>query len=200
MILSLRLLRTVLNAKPNNTNSICHSIPYFTRFAAIQKEKQEAIRKALQLLRPVVCKQLEKIRLGNAFDGGYVVPKRSLQCDVVISIGVGPDVSFEDSELASFEVIVCELHCCDQLKEEAFRNQFSHAIAKLTKNHAPLHLHGNNYGVLCTVEGVPVPAVLELTLLRRDLGDFEGISHEPIPGPLDNPNRPDRPDLCLNPL
>ena len=256
------------------------TIAYYTRFAAIQKEKQEAIREVLQSLRPIVCKQLEKIRLGNAFDGGYVVPKRCLQCDVVISIGVGPDVSFDlafaengksvfqfdhtvdsvpshqahsgfvffkkgwgartagdlltlkdmlaaanvptsakcllkfdvegaeyenlisldDSELASFEVIVCELHCCDQLRDEAFRHQFSRAIARLTKNHAPVHLHGNNYGVLCLVEGVPVPAVLELALLRRDLGDFGGISLEPIPGPLDNPNRPDRPDLCLNPI
>ena len=109
-------------------------------------------------------------------------------------------ISLDDSELASFEVIVCELHCCDQLRDEAFRHQFSRAIARLTKNHAPVHLHGNNYGVLCLVEGVPVPAVLELALLRRDLGDFGGISLEPIPGPLDNPNRPDRPDLCLNPI
>ena len=61
-----------------------------------------------------------------------------------------------------------------------------------------MHLHANNYRGVAVVEGVPVPDVIELSLLRHDLDDFPSLAADPIPGPLDRPNHPLLPDICLN--
>ncbi len=100
-------------------------------------------------------------------------------------------------ELAPFEVIVCELHHLSRLGRRAVYEQVYRCLTKLTRHHAPVHLHGNNYGGLAVLAGVPVPDVIEISLLRRDLSNFQGLSTEPIPGPLDRPNHPGLPDLCL---
>ena len=50
------------------------------------------------------------------------------------------------------------------------------------------------------VEGVPMPSVIELSFLRRDLDSFPCRSNDPIPGPLDRPNHPGRADIVMNPF
>ncbi|MFT3802868.1 MAG: FkbM family methyltransferase [Burkholderiaceae bacterium] len=238
------------------------------------RRRQNRILDVLALMRPLAMRSQQKIRIGNDCDGGYVVPARALDCDAVISIGVGPDVSFDfvlaergariiqfdhtvdgppvdhpafrffnqgwgartegeflslrdidarlegepqhkllkfdieggeydifealvADDLRSYEVICCELHHFAKLADEAFFAKIRHLLECLTHHHAPIHLHANNYGNFILIEGVPIPEVLELTLLRRDLDSFDGYSREPIPGPMDRPNHPLRPDLCM---
>jgi glycosyltransferase involved in cell wall biosynthesis len=100
-------------------------------------------------------------------------------------------------DLADFAVIVCELHNLAQLGEPDVFDTFHRCVTKLTLHHAPVHLHPNNYGPLVLLEGVPIPDVIELSLLRRDLDVFPGPSREPIPGEFDRPNHPQQPDLVL---
>ena len=56
---------------------------------------QQDVLEALDLLRPWATRRTPKVRVGNDYDGGYVLPAVALQCDVVLSIGVGHDVSFD---------------------------------------------------------------------------------------------------------
>jgi glycosyltransferase involved in cell wall biosynthesis len=232
----------------------------------------------LHLIRPLAMANGTKVRIGSSRDGGYVLPDQALQCNAVLSIGVGHDVSFDlalaergaiivqfdhtidappaahpnfrfnkfgwgakttgdllsftdirtafgstsarrtmlkfdvegaeyealaattDADLAEFEIIACELHGFDRLGERAVFERIEATLQKLTRQHAPVHLHANNCGGLSLVAGVPVPGVLELTLLRRDLDQFPGVSEEPIPGALDRPNNPFAPDICLRPF
>ncbi|WP_428488210.1 glycosyltransferase [Rhodopila sp.] len=240
--------------------------------AIVQKEVLDLIR----MIRPWSMLPAEKVRVGNDYDGGYVLPAISLGCDVVLSIGVGSDVSFDlrlaeagarilqfdhtiehaptshdnftfykagwgtssegsyldftdicskleplggkrpllkfDIEgaeydvfssvdprsLQRFEVIVCEIHDLDRLNEPAFFGKVITLMEKLTLHHLPVHLHANNYGGMAFVQGIAIPKVLEISLLRRDLGDFRGFAVEPIPGTLDRPNHPFQPDIHLN--
>ncbi|MBK7614071.1 MAG: FkbM family methyltransferase [Vitreoscilla sp.] len=240
--------------------------------------RQNRVLELLKLIRPWTMRRQPKIRLGNAYDGGYVVPAIALEADGVMSVGVGPDVSFDfalaqrgakivqfdhtvekpptdhpafsffklgwgtrtegdllsfddmlakldalgskrpllkfdiegaeydvfstvtPEHLARFEVICCELHDFEKLGDEAFFAQAQHLLKMLNAGHVPVHLHANNYQSLLLVEGVPVPRVIELCFLRRDLDSFPNFSVDPIPGPLDRPNHPMRPDLCLNPF
>jgi glycosyltransferase involved in cell wall biosynthesis len=104
------------------------------------------------------------------------------------------------ADLAEFEIIACELHGFDRLGERAVFERIKATLEKLTGQHAPVHLHANNCGGLSLVVGVPMPGVIELTLLRRDLDEFPDISGEPIPGVLDRPNNPFAPDICLRPF
>jgi len=65
--------------------------------------------------------------------------------------------------------------------------------------HEVVHLHANNGGPVAWVKGVPLASTVEVSLLRRDRATF---STEPvrIPGPLDRPNVPGRPDLVWTPF
>ncbi len=101
-------------------------------------------------------------------------------------------------DLTRFAVIVCEVHDLHRLIEPDFHDRVRAAFAKLTRDHAPVHLHANNYRPLVLVQGVPVPEVMEISFLRRDLDRFAGPSREPIPGPFDRPNHPNMPDICLS--
>lgn len=242
------------------------------------RPRQIQVLDLLKFLRPWSMRENRKVRIGNEFDGGYVLPERALHADLVVSVGVGHDVSFDlalaergamiqqydhtltgpprqhakfqfnrlgwgtrnegpmvdfgtihaaamactprhpllkfDIEggeyealgatpaagLADYEIIACELHDFDRLGDPAFFAQVWHALELLALNHVPVHLHANNYQSFVLVEGVPIPKVLEVAYLRKDLDSFCGLSNEPIPGPLDRPNHPGRPDLCMNPF
>lgn len=239
---------------------------------------QQDVLEALDLLRPWATRRTPKVRVGNDYDGGYVLPAVALQCDVVLSIGVGHDVSFDhvmaergarilqfdhtvegpptphanfifdkkgwasesmgdfvsfaemvrrmdalqpkrallkfdvegaeyealptvaDADLKRFDVIACELHDLGKLAEPAFHARFRQTMEKMLVSHVPVHLHANNYAGVVLVEGVPMPSVIELSFLRRDLDSFPCRSNEPIPGPLDRPNHPGRADIVMNPF
>ncbi|AKJ28527.1 FkbM family methyltransferase [Caldimonas brevitalea] len=49
----------------------------------------------LKLVRPWTMTGSSKVRIGNDYDGGYVLPAQVLHCDAIVSVGVGPDVSFD---------------------------------------------------------------------------------------------------------
>lgn len=101
--------------------------------------------------------------------------------------------------LKAFRIIACELHALHALYDRDSMDRVRQAINLLTQHHTVVHLHANNCCGITLVEGVPVPAVIELTLLRNDRSSFTP-SDEPIPGPLDFPNMDDRPDLVLRPF
>lgn len=243
---------------------------------AVRSIGQKDVLDLIATMRPLTMQRNGKVRVGNDYDGGYVLPAAALECDGVLSIGVGPDVSFDialaqrgariaqfdhtvekppslhenctfyrlgwgpvsrddllsfddilthfnqmgrrrallkfdiegaeydvlqglDPEtLRRFDVIVCEIHHLDRLLETTFYETARRCLDTLTAFHAPVHLHANNYAPVSLVAGIPVPTVLELSFLRRDLDTFGGPSGEPIPGPLDRPNHPYRVDICMN--
>lgn len=242
------------------------------------KLSQNTVLDLMKMIRPWSMRSTQKIRIGNPYDGGYVVPATALECDAVLSIGVGHDVSFDlvlanqgarilqfdhtvdgvpvshsnfmfekkgwgvrtegeflcfddilarlqllspkramlkfdiegaeyelfetikPEQLAFFDVIACEVHDFDKLADPVFFDLVRKTFEKLTFHHTPVHLHANNYQSFVLVEGVPIPKVLEVSFLRKDLDSFSGLSTDPIPGPLDRPNHPYLPDLCMNPF
>jgi hypothetical protein len=230
------------------------------------------------MVQPRALIGIQKVRIGNEYDGGYVLPSLALKADVVVSIGVAYDVSFDfalaqlgaqilqfdptldeppsqhpnfnfhrlglgtisageflsfadihskaiacnpkhallkidieggeyeallatDGELLkAYEVIACEFHDLQKLEDPVFFQLVWQTFSKLTLTHTSVHLHGNNYGGMSLVLGVPVPCVIEVSFLRRDLGEFNASAVEPIPGPLDRANNPTIPDLFLTPF
>jgi hypothetical protein len=237
---------------------------------------QSEILDLFKLIRPWNMGVTSKVRIGNDYDGGYVLPATVLHCDAIVSVGVGPDVSFDlvlaergarilqydhtvdelpethpnfifhkkgwgvrtegdfisfddiythllelkpkramlkfdieggeydvleairPEHLAFFDVIACEFHGFEKLGERGFYEAARHTFEKLYRSHVPVHLHSNNALGVILVQGVVTPLLLEVSYLRRDLDQFPGLSHDPIPGPLDHPNIPGRIDLCLN--
>jgi hypothetical protein len=103
-------------------------------------------------------------------------------------------------DLAQFAVIAGEFHGLHNLERRANLELIRSVFAKLHLTHAPVHLHANNATGIRLVHGVPVPPLVEITFVRRNLVVLAGHSNEPIPGPLDRPNMTDRPDICLRPF
>jgi hypothetical protein len=104
---------------------------------------------------------------------------------------VGPDT------LKHFRLVTCELHGLQRLFDAPFLAQARYLVQALTAHHTVVHLHANNCCGISLIDGVPVPAVIEITLLRNDRSEFWPC-FDPIPGPLDFRNMTDRPDLTLN--
>lgn len=98
--------------------------------------------------------------------------------------------------LDRFRILVIELHSLDMLFSRGGQKLLSLIFGKLTENHVPIHLHPNNCVQPEVFDGIGVPPVMEVTLLRKDryrpgskLGGF--------PNPLDRTNVPGNRDFAL---
>jgi hypothetical protein len=101
-----------------------------------------------------------------------------------------------DALLARFRIIVCELHGLDRITDPARHAVIRAGLETLTTRHTVVHLHANNNSPVTMVRGVPLPSVVEVTLLRHDRAQFAEVPVA-IPGPVDAPNRSGSPDIHL---
>jgi Methyltransferase FkbM domain len=101
--------------------------------------------------------------------------------------------------LKRFRIITGEFHGLTRLLDGNFFLRARMVLDKLCQYHQVTHIHANNIGKVGMLEGILIPDLLEVSFLRRDFGPFEA-SDEPIPGPLDYPNQPDKPDIVLKPF
>jgi hypothetical protein len=98
------------------------------------------------------------------------------------------DVSQET--LAKFRIIVLELHSLDQMLTTVSGNRLVEGVfRKLRTGFTPVHVHPNNCCPPTRYQGIEIPPVLEVTLLRNDRIDtsVEHMSLK-IPHPLDANN------------
>ena len=102
------------------------------------------------------------------------------------------------STLKRFRLITGELHGLTSLADPALFDKVARTLRLLSRHHAVTHVHPNNCGPVAEVEGVALPAVLEVSWLRRDRSRFSPGS-DPIPSALDAPNVAGQPEIALPP-
>jgi hypothetical protein len=95
-----------------------------------------------------------------------------------------------------FKQIVIELHHMEYLKDDFYADNVREAISNLTASHKVVHVHANNTASWLVLGGIPVPDVLELTLLRDDGEEFV-FSDEVFPTEIDMSCDPKKADLYL---
>ncbi len=98
--------------------------------------------------------------------------------------------------LEQFKQIVVEFHDFQRLDDIKFAEELQAALVNLTRAHCVVHVHANNWGSWAIIGGVPIPSVIEITLMRRDVGACV-VSDEIFPTGLDMPCNPERPDFYL---
>ncbi len=98
--------------------------------------------------------------------------------------------------LRHFKQIVLEIHYLERLTNPDFALLVERAIAVLTADHRVIHVHANNHRPYSIVGGVPLPSVLELTLVRTHDVHLEKTD-EVFPSPTDTPCYRGRSDFCL---
>jgi hypothetical protein len=233
----------------------------------------------LRLLSTVSAMDVQKLRVGGAADGGYVMLDDLDRIGVCYSLGIGPDVSWDlemarrgaliyqydhtvqpapsshphfkhfsigithDESLypalkrldtllrenghanrhdmvlkidieghewdsldaldvsifAQFRQIVAEFHGMRMLNIVSFQQRAYRLFAKLREHHEVIHVHGNNFGGIPVVEGIPIADCIELSYANRRYYSFSP-SDEIFPGSLDAANNSNIPDLFLGPF
>lgn len=98
--------------------------------------------------------------------------------------------------LRQFSQIVLEVHTLGNLKYEDFAHTARQFALNLTASHRVINVHGNNYSGFDVVGGIALPTTLELTFVRKDMGDFV-ISSRSFPSDEDMPCDPFSADLHL---
>jgi FkbM family methyltransferase len=98
--------------------------------------------------------------------------------------------------LSRFTQIVGVFHYFEGLTEPHWRSLYARVLKKLSAHYAVVHVHANNYATCSTIANVVFPNVLEVTFANRNLYSFTATD-EIFPGPLDTPNNPNFPDICL---
>lgn len=103
------------------------------------------------------------------------------------------------ADLARCRQVVVELHDFQRFAEPDWRSPATAALETLAGTHQCVHVHGNNARLFAVVGGVPFPAVIEATFVRKDRYRFVA-EPDTFPTPLDAPNFPHRADLYLGRL
>lgn len=98
--------------------------------------------------------------------------------------------------LRRFAQITLEFHELLRLDEPDFNATAQAAWRALAEDFVPVHVHGNNFGVMGLVGGFPCVDTLEVTYARRDL--FASAASATLyPTAEDTPNFDERPDFPL---
>lgn len=237
--------------------------------------QQKSVQRVLSMLAVHSAIGYQKIRLGNNWDGGYVILDDFSVDSCCLSIGIGGNVSFDlalatrgyvvfqfDHTIADppimherfvfvpvglgqidretdtmslatmvtafdvqafssrilkidiegaewdalidvssdlfdlFDQIVIEFHFFCGLENVEFLRKVENVFHRITRTHAPIHVHGNNGADYCLVHGVPVPRVIEVSFIRKRSFKTNN-SYELLPGPLDFSNNHLKPDYYL---
>ena len=98
--------------------------------------------------------------------------------------------------LGRFRQIVVEMHGFDNLTDLNYAKKVHSAISNLCKTHRVVHVHANNHVDYAILGAIPLPCVLEFTLVRKDRYEFAPCLTT-FPTELDAPCYPLRADYCL---
>ena len=149
----------------------------------------------------------EKKFLGVTNDGDYMtlefwVRNKAPEGDLLLQMDIeGAEyqtiIATPLDILRRFRIIVIEIHHVESwfnnpIAWETMQDFFS----KLLADFRVVHLHPNNNCPFIEADGILLPTVFEMTLLRKDRAIPEGYC-DTFPHPLDQPNVLDKPDRPL---
>jgi hypothetical protein len=147
--------------------------------------------------------------LGPFTDGDYMslefwVRNKSSEGDLILQMDIeGGEyqtiITTPMEVLRQFRIIAIEVHNT----QTWFNNPIAWEtvqtfFAKLLADFHVVHNHPNNNCPFIDADGILIPTVFELTLLRKDRAQPEGFC-DTFPHPLDQPNVLDKPDRPLPP-
>lgn len=99
--------------------------------------------------------------------------------------------------LASFRIIVVELHALDRLFDPFAHQIMKVCFEKLLSDFYVVHAHPNNCGGATVYNGIEVPLVMEVTLYNRRRSN-PGPYRQDFPHALDADNCPERRSVTLS--
>jgi Methyltransferase FkbM domain len=107
--------------------------------------------------------------------------------------------ALDSAVFTKFRQILAEFHGMRMLNIESFRNRAHRVFSKIRQTHEVIHVHGNNFGGMHIVEGIPIADCIELSFASHKSYSF-APSFDIFPGHLDCANNSNIPDLFLGPF
>ena len=90
---------------------------------------------------------------------------------------------------ASFQVMIIEFHDVHKIFHRDFFKIFSNILDKIYKNFSICHVHPNNCCGKLNLNNISIPAVMEMTFIRNDLGSkYQNSNKIVLPHNLDRKN------------
>ena len=135
------------------------------------QKNQQRVLDLVAMMRPLSMRRNHKVRVGNDWDGGYVVPDAALRADAVICIGVGLDVSFEYALAQLGAQVILFDHTVEKLPVEhpAFR-YFKKGWGPRTENEFL-----NLTDITAQLEGKPLHPLLKFDIEGGEYDIFAGM-------------------------
>jgi hypothetical protein len=100
--------------------------------------------------------------------------------------------SISDNQLNNIKQILIEIHFNPFTK---FNEDKWNIIEKLSKTHYLVHIHGNNYSDLISINNLVLPETIECTFIRKkDIEKLDKINFQ-SPTSIDIPNNSSKYDL-----
>ena len=108
-------------------------------------------------------------------------------------------LTFESTvTLGRFSAMIIEFHGLDRFFDRHFLHTTSIIFEKLYRNFSICHVHPNNCCGVTSLNGVDIPNVIEVSLLRHDLIDqFKSAATPSLPHRLGRKNVPDNDDIHI---
>lgn len=100
----------------------------------------------------------------------------------------------QEETLNNFQLIVIELHGLENISNPMGLEIIGKSLRKLTANHEVVHFHPNNCCGQFRFGSMRFPRVVEVTLVRKDLG-ITTKDLAQLPHPLDTPNVTTKSDI-----
>ncbi len=107
-------------------------------------------------------------------------------------------LSIDEALLQRFRIVIIEFHNLRNWGEPKFFELVKAAFDRLLKYFYVVHIHPNNDSGLVNLWDIPVPRLLEMTLLRKDRSE-PGDYCQQYPHRFDAVNTPDRSEIVLPP-
>jgi hypothetical protein len=127
----------------------------------------------------------------NRHEGTDLILKMDIEgAEWDVLAGIDPE------RLKSFRQIIIEFHSLHRVAELDWGDRAATALARLTRYHQAVHVHGNNLSRIIIAGDLRITESLEVTLARRDAYRLVA-TEETFPGPFDRANSRVFPDFPL---
>lgn len=112
--------------------------------------------------------------------------------------------NLDSTKLSRFTQIVGEFHNFHEIYQHEYFMKVLNTLKKINQTHVNINLHPNNWSNFMIINGIPIPDVVELTFIRKDLFDLlsdqkaGNLIHYGV-NQLNTPNNPNSPEhrLCF---
>lgn len=138
----------------------------------------------------------------SEIDLGTIFENFSLNCPIILKVDIeGSEwevfLGLSSENIGRCDQIIVEFHGIQNLPLHPKFETYVGFLKELSQSHTIVNTHINNWGRYDVIKGIPVPDVLEVTFVKKDM---QRDASDDFHGKLNYPNNPSRSEFHLYPF